>query len=88
MTTMINLKRSRRHNIRWGDNGKGQDFRNRKRLRGGEEWGVLKEGDISREKVAMSLRGIATITLLKSGVSQEDAFRGFGGKLVLYRSEI
>ena len=37
--TMINLKWSRRHSIRWGDNGNGQDFRNRKRLRsGGKEW--------------------------------------------------
>ena len=35
----------------------------------------------------MSLRGITTITLLKSGVGQEDAFRGFGGKLVLSWSE-
>ena len=38
-TTLINLKWSRRHSIRWGDNGKRQDFRNRKRLRsGGKEW--------------------------------------------------
>ena len=35
----------------------------------------------------MSLRGITMITLLKSGVAQEDAFRGFGGKLVLSWSE-
>ena len=27
---MINLKWSRRHDISWGDNGKRQDFRNRK----------------------------------------------------------
>ena len=32
---MINLKWSRGHSIRWGDNGNGQDFRNRKRLRSG-----------------------------------------------------
>ena len=38
-TTLINLKWSRRHSIRWGDNGKRQDFRNRKRLKsGGKEW--------------------------------------------------
>ena len=37
----------------------------------------------SAERVLKSLRGITTITLVKSGVSQEDAFRGFGGKLVL-----
>ena len=41
----------------------------------------------STERVSMSLREITTITLLKSGVSQEDAFRGFGGKLVLSWSE-
>ena len=35
----------------------------------------------------MSLRGITTITLLKSGVAQEDAFCGLGGKLVLSWSE-
>ena len=35
----------------------------------------------------MSLRGITTITLLKSEVSQEDAFCGFGRKFVLPRSE-
>ena len=35
----------------------------------------------------MSLRGITTITLLKSGVSQEDEFHGFGEKLVLSWSE-
>ena len=35
----------------------------------------------------MSLRGITTITLLKLGVAQEDAFRGFGENLVLSWSE-
>ena len=35
----------------------------------------------------MSLRGITTITLLKSGISQEDAFCGFSRKFVLYKSE-
>ena len=35
----------------------------------------------------MSLRGITTITLLKSGVAYEGAFRGFGGKLGLSLSE-
>ena len=42
---------------------------------------------ISTERVSMSLRGITTITLWKSGVSQEDAFCGFGGKFVLSWSE-
>ena len=35
----------------------------------------------------MSVRGITTITLLKSRVSQEDAFRSLGGELVLSRCE-
>ena len=35
----------------------------------------------------MSLRGITTITLLKSGISQEDAFCDSGRKFVLSRSE-
>ena len=35
----------------------------------------------------MSLKGITTITLLKSKVSQEDAFCGFSRKFVLSRSE-
>ena len=35
----------------------------------------------------MSLRGITTITLLKSGISQEYAFCGFGRKFVLSRTE-
>ena len=35
----------------------------------------------------MSLKGITTITLLKSGISQEDAFYGSGRKFVLSRSE-
>ena len=88
MTTTINLKRSRWPYIKWGDNGERQDLRNRKGLRGGGEKGcVLKEGDISGDKVSMSRRGITTITLLKSRISQEDAFCGFGGKLVLSRSE-
>ena len=35
----------------------------------------------------MSLKGITTITLLKSGISQKEALHAFGGKLVLSRSE-
>ena len=35
----------------------------------------------------MSLRGITTITLLKSRISQEDAFCGSGRKFVPSRSE-
>ena len=35
----------------------------------------------------MSLRRITTITLLKSRISQEDAFCDFGRKFVMSRSE-
>ena len=35
----------------------------------------------------MSVRGITTITLLKSRVSQEDAFRSLGGELILSKCE-
>ena len=35
----------------------------------------------------MSVRGITTIALLKSRVSQEDAFRSLGGELVLSKCE-
>ena len=35
----------------------------------------------------MSVRGITTIALLKSRVSQEDAFCSLGGELVLFKSE-
>ena len=35
----------------------------------------------------MSVRGITTIALLKSRVSQEDAFRSLGGELVLSMCE-
>ena len=35
----------------------------------------------------MSLKGITTTTFLKSRISQEEALHGFGGKLVLSRSE-
>ena len=35
----------------------------------------------------MSVRGITTIALLKSRVSQEDAFCSLGGELVLSRCE-
>ena len=39
------------------------------------------------ERITMSVRGITTIALLKSRVSQEDAFRSLGGELVLSRCE-
>ena len=43
--------------------------------------------DSKDEKITMSVRGITTIALLKSRVSQEDAFRSLGGELVLSRCE-
>ena len=39
------------------------------------------------ERITMSVGGITTIALLKSRVSQEDAFRSLGGELVLSRCE-
>ena len=51
---------------------------------------VEKNGESSKKVTSaesMSLKGITTITLLKSGISQEEALHGFGGKLVLFRSE-
>ena len=41
----------------------------------------------SGERITMSVRGITTIALLKSRVSQEDAFRSLDGELVLSRCE-
>ena len=52
-----------------------------------EEKGESSKKVTSVERVSMSLRGITTITLLKSGAVQEDAFRGFGEKFVLSWSE-
>ena len=54
------------------------------RYRGG---GILKEGDINRDKVAISVKRITTITFLKARITQEDTLRGFGREFVLPRSK-
>ena len=48
---------------------------------------VLKKCDIDRDKVSMCIKRVATITSLKSGITEEDTLRGFGSKLVLSRSK-
>ena len=53
----------------------------------GEEGEIFKEGDISRDKVAISIRRITTITPLKARITQEDTLRGFGREFVLPRCE-
>ena len=53
----------------------------------GEEGGIFKEGDISRDKVAISIGRITTITLLNARITQEDTLRGFDREFVLPRSE-
>ena len=45
---MINLKWSRRHNIRWGDNGKGQDFET------GRDSEVVEKNGESSKKVTLA----------------------------------
>ena len=53
----------------------------------GEESGILKESDISRDEVPICVNRITSITPLKSRITQEDTFYGFGGELVLPRSK-
>ena len=53
----------------------------------GEEGGILKKGDINRDKVAISIGRITTITPLKARITQEDTLRGFGREFVLPRSK-
>ena len=50
---------------------------------GREHRRVLEKSDISREKVSMCIKRVATITLLKSGITKEDLLRGFGWELIL-----
>ena len=49
------------------------------------EGGILKEGDISRDKVAIIVGRITTIAPLKARITQE--VRGLGKEFVLPRSE-
>ena len=53
----------------------------------GEEGGIFKEGDINRDKEAISIGRITTITPLKARITQEDTFHGFSREFVLLRSE-
>ena len=39
---------------------------------------ILKKSDIGRDKVSMCIRRVAAIIALKSGITEEDTFRGFG----------
>ena len=39
---------------------------------------VLKKGDIDKNKVSMCIRRVATISSLKSGITEEDTLCGFG----------
>ena len=48
---------------------------------------MFKNGDISGNEVSMCIRRVASITLLKVGITKEDALRGLSGKLILARSE-
>ena len=45
---------------------------------GREHRRVLKKCDISRDKISMYIRRVATIASLKSGITEEDALCGFG----------
>ena len=47
----------------------------------------FQRGDISRDKVVISIRRITTITPLKARITQEDTLRGFGREFVLPKSE-
>ena len=64
-----------------------QDIRNMRTLYSGEERGILKESDISRDEVPICDSIITSITPLKSGITQEDTLSCFGRELVLPRSK-
>ena len=64
-----------------------QDIRNMRTLYSGEERGILKESDISRDEVPICDSIITSITPLKSGITQEDTLSCFGTELVLPRSK-
>ena len=44
---------------------------------GREHRRVLNKGDIDRAKVSMCIKRVATISSLKSGITEEDKLRGF-----------
>ena len=49
--------------------------------------GILIECDINKDKVVICVMRIASITSLKSRVTQENTLRGFGQEFVLYKSK-
>ena len=51
------------------------------------EGGIFKEYDINRDKVAISIMRITTITPLKARITQKDTLRCIGKEFVLPRSE-
>ena len=53
----------------------------------GEGGGIFKEGDINRDKVAISIGRITTITPLKARITQEDTLCSFSREFVLPISE-
>ena len=56
-------------------------------LYSGEERGILKESDISRDEIPICDSRITSITPLKSRITQEDTLSCFGEELVLLRSK-
>ena len=53
----------------------------------GEERGILKESDISRDEIPICVNRITSITSLKSKITQEDTFCGFNREFALQRSK-
>ena len=58
----------------------------------GRRWGredrrMFKKGDINGNKVLMCIRRVASVTLLKAGITKEDKLSGLSGKFILARSE-
>ena len=56
-------------------------------LYSGEERGIFKESDISKDEVPICDSRLTSITPLKSRITKEDTFSCFGGELVLPRSK-
>ena len=52
-----------------------------------EEGRILKEGDISKNEVAINFGRITTITSLNARITQKDTLRGFSLEFVLPNSE-
>ena len=54
---------------------------------GREHRRVLPKVGFGRDKVSMCIRRVITISSLKSGITEDNTLRGFGGELVLFRSK-